>query len=252
MDLARAAGISTQQVRNDLDAGVLPSAERTAAGYRRFTERHRRALLTYRALARSYGWTTAREIMRAVHAGDRAEALGLVDAAHAALHEQRRALAATAEALAAVTAQAATPPNLKARADDPDPPRSPTGTAEAPGTGLRVGEAAALLGMRPSALRLWEAAGLLAPPREHGTGYRRYRPEDVRDARVVQLLRQARYHLAQIEPVLADLRRAGSTDALRAALDRRRNEITRRSAAMLAAAGELHAYLTGDAASPEG
>ena len=50
VDLARLAGISAQQVRNYADAGILPPAERTAAGYRLFEDRHRRAMLTYRAL----------------------------------------------------------------------------------------------------------------------------------------------------------------------------------------------------------
>ena len=47
VDLARAGGISTQQVRNYADAGVLPPAPRTPSGYRVFTAEHRRALLTY-------------------------------------------------------------------------------------------------------------------------------------------------------------------------------------------------------------
>ncbi len=68
IDLARASGVSTQQVRNLLDAGVLPPAPRTTTGYRRFDERHRRALLAYHALAEGYGPRTARAIMQAVHA----------------------------------------------------------------------------------------------------------------------------------------------------------------------------------------
>ncbi|MFD2352022.1 MerR family DNA-binding transcriptional regulator [Nonomuraea ferruginea] len=51
IDLARAAGLSTQQIRNYADDGVLPPTPRTPAGYRRFDARHRQALLTYRALA---------------------------------------------------------------------------------------------------------------------------------------------------------------------------------------------------------
>ncbi|GAA1311254.1 hypothetical protein [Saccharothrix xinjiangensis] len=46
VDPARAAGISTRRVRNHLDAGVLPPAERSEFGYRRFEERHRQVLLT--------------------------------------------------------------------------------------------------------------------------------------------------------------------------------------------------------------
>lgn len=226
VDLARAAGISAQQVRNYADAGVLPAVSRTASGYRRFDERHLRALLAYRALAAGQGPDAARAVLAAVHAGDVAHALALVDAGHAALHERRRALEATAEAVEALAVQ------------DPD-------AATSPRTAMRVGELAAYLGVRPSALRVWESAGLLAPARDRGTGYRRYGPADVRDARLVAMLRQARYPLPRARDILDGLRRTGSVTALRAAVAERRAELDRRSRAMIEAAGHLDRYLTG-------
>jgi DNA-binding transcriptional MerR regulator len=225
VDLARAAGVSTQQIRNYAAAGVLPPVGRSATGYRRFGPRHQDAVLTYRALAAAHGWDPAGAILRAVHAGDVAAALALLDAGHAALHEERRALEATSEALEAVVASAG---------PDPGVPRG----------GLRIGEAAALLGVRTSALRVWEAAGLLRPGREPGTGYRRYGRDDVRDARVVGLLRRGNYPLERIRPVLDGLGRSGGTEELRAALAERRTALTVRSAAMLAAAARLHDYVT--------
>ncbi|CAC08384.1 MULTISPECIES: MerR family transcriptional regulator [Streptomyces] len=227
VDLARAVGLSTQQVRNYEDAGVLPPAGRTDAGYRVFGERHRDALLTYRALQPGYGAVTATRVMRAVHAGDVAGALALVDAAHAALHEERVALRAAGEALEALSGRDAAPP-----------PRSGDGPH-----GLRIGEVAALVGVRTSALRVWEAAGLLVPGREHGTGYRVYGPADVRDARVVRTLRRSHHLFEQIRPVLEDLRRAGSGAALRAAVEARGRALTVRTRSMLAGAAALHAYL---------
>ncbi|SES40186.1 DNA-binding transcriptional regulator, MerR family [Streptomyces sp. yr375] len=226
VDLARLAGLSTQQIRNYEEAGVLPPAGRTASGYRTFTDVHRQALLTHRALLPGYGPVAAARIMRTLHAGDVPAALALVDAAHAALHEERTALRATGEALTALTA--------------------PTGEA-APAqadSGLRIGDLAALLGVRTSALRVWEAAGLLAPPRERATGYRVFGPAEVRDARVIQSLRRSHYLFAQIRPVLAELRRAGGSEAaLRTALADRARTLTSRTRAMLAGAGRLHDYL---------
>ncbi|CAM5231909.1 hypothetical protein SVIOM342S_06440 [Streptomyces violaceorubidus] len=127
VDLARAAGLSTQQIRNYEDAGVLPPAGRTDAGYRIFGGRHRDALLTYRALRPGYGAVTATRAMRAVHDGDVAAALALVDAAHAALHEERVSLRAAGEA-------------LEALAGREPPPRSPVPT---PGRTGRTGCASA-------------------------------------------------------------------------------------------------------------
>jgi DNA-binding transcriptional MerR regulator len=217
VDLARRAGISTQLVRNYESAGILPPAPRSGTGYRQYGEEHLAALLTYRALAPGFGAEVATEIMRAVHAGDEALAYRLVDAAHAGLHEQRLATDAASEALGAVL--------------DEEPVSGPS---------LLVGELAHRLGVRTSALRVWEAAGLLAPTREPGTKYRRYGPEQVRDARIIAMLRQGRYYFEQIRPVLDGLRRTGSTEALRAAIAERRAAHDRRTKEMLYGAALLH------------
>jgi DNA-binding transcriptional MerR regulator len=225
VDLARLAGLSTQQIRNYEEAGVLPPATRSESGYRVFGDVHRRALLTYRSLLKGYGPVTAAEIMRSVHAGDEPGALALVDAAHAALHEERLSLRAASEALR----------TLAGKRPDPLPHSGE----------LRIGEVAALIGVRTSALRVWEAAGLLTPERERGTRYRLYSPADVRDARLIHTLRRSHHPLEQIRPVLEGLRREGSTDALRAAIAARGEALAGRTRAMLEGAGRLAAYLGG-------
>jgi DNA-binding transcriptional MerR regulator len=224
VDLAREAGISAQQVRNYLDAGVLPPADRSPAGYRRFDERHRAALLTYRALGKAHGWPAARAVLRAVNAGDVPRALAVVDEGHAGLHEQRRLLAATVEALEAVAG------------DPPD--------ASVPRAGLRVGEVAARLGVRPSALRVWESAGLLTARRDTD-GHRRYGAAELRDARLVHMLRQGRYPLPQVASIMEVFRRSGGVEALRRAIVEREGEIGRRAVAMLEASALLHRYVNG-------
>ncbi|GHC43443.1 MerR family transcriptional regulator [Streptomyces flavofungini] len=277
IDLARMAGVSTQLVRDYADAGILPPTPRTPSGYRRFAPVHGRALLAYRALAKGFGPDTARAVMRAVHAGEVPEALRLLDAAHAELHAEREALRETGEALADVaggdvgagsasvgTASAGSASVGSASAGSASAGSASVGSASAAsglaGSGptgapvaaaapsrpaLTVGEVAARVGVRTSALRVWESAGLLAPARERGTGYRRYGAADIRDARMITMLRQAGYPLPAIRPVLDGLRETGSSEALRAALARRQEELTRRSRAMLAGAGLLDGYLGG-------
>ncbi|MGJ7906423.1 MerR family transcriptional regulator [Actinopolyspora sp. H202] len=224
VDLARLVGISTQQVRNYADTGVLPAAPRTDAGYRRFDESHRQALLTYRSLLKGYSHTTAQAVLRAIHAEDVSGALALVDAAHAELHEQRQSLRAAAEALDAIAGQALE-------------------SSPSPRSTMRIGEGAASLGIRSSALRVWEDAGLLTPSRDPVTGYRRFGPGDLRDARMVHLLRQNHYPLPRIGEVLDDMRRTGGTRSLRAAVAERWTRLTARTTAILEAAGQLHHYL---------
>lgn len=223
VDLARRAGVSTQLVRNYEAAGILPPAPRSDTGYRQYGPEHVSALLTYRALAPGFGAETATEIMRAVHDGNEALAYRLVDAAHAALHEQRLATDAASEALAALAAE---------------------NVDQLTGPSLLVGELAHRLGIRTSALRVWEAAGLLAPTREPGTKYRRYGPEQVRDARIIHMLRQGRYYFEQIRPVLDGLRRTGSTDALRTAIAERRAAHDRQTRTMLYGGALLHQLIS--------
>jgi DNA-binding transcriptional MerR regulator len=225
VDLAREAGISTQAVRNYEAAGILPEAPRTESGYRRYERAHLQALLTYRALAPGFGGETAAAIMRAIHDGDEALAFRLLDASHAALHEQRLATDAASEALGAAAEEFL---------DGPAPVAGPA---------LLVGELAHQLGVRTSTLRVWEAAGLLMPTREAGTKYRRYGAVQVRDARIINMLRQGRYGFEQIRPVLDGLRQAGSTEALRAAVAERRAAHDRRTRAMIHGAARLHEYL---------
>jgi DNA-binding transcriptional MerR regulator len=113
-----------------------------------------------------------------------------------------------------------------------------------PHEGLLVGELAHRLRVRASALRLWEAAGLLHPGRDRD-GYRRYHADAVRDARLVVLLRQSHHPLPQVRAVLDGVRASGDTTALHTVLEQRRAWFTVRSSAMLAASAALHAYLQG-------
>ncbi|MEY9926235.1 DNA-binding transcriptional MerR regulator [Catenulispora sp. GP43] len=223
VDLARAAGVSTQQVRNLEAAGTLPQAERSASGYRRYDERHLAALLAYTALVPGLGATGARAILEAVGAGEVPKALALLDAAHAALHQGRASLVEIERTLAAVVVEREPASDTPVR--------------------LRVGELAGLLGVRTSALRVWEAAHLLAPTREPETGYRVYGAQDVRDARIIQTLREGYYLFDRIRPIIDGLRRTGSSQALRDALADRRVALDRRSAALLAGAARLGGYI---------
>lgn len=78
------------------------------------------------------------------------------------------------------------------------------------------------------------------------TGHRGFGADEFRDAQVIRMLRAGRYGLAQIRPVLEDLRRAGGTRALREAVARRHEELDRRTLAMLEGAGLLHGYLASE------
>jgi DNA-binding transcriptional MerR regulator len=219
VDLARASGLSTQAVRNYEAAGILPAADRTPSGYRVYTPRHVRALRAFLALIPGHGHATATAIMQAVNRGAIEEALRLIDESHLQLRDDRRTLHAVEAALA-----------------DLEPvPLEPGETF--------VGPLARRLGVRPATLRKWERAGLVQPRRDPRTGYRVYRAADVRDALLTHQLRRGGYRLAQIAPVIAQVRSAGGVAPLASMLYDWHARLTARGTAMLAGAAALHAYL---------
>ncbi len=114
-------------------------------------------------------------------------------------------------------------------------------------TGLRIGEAAGALGVSPSALRLWERQGLVAP-RRTGGGYRVYSAHDLdRLADVHRMRRIDRVNASGIRRLLdADPSAPLHGTALRR--QRTRRGLTLRDAAAAAgiSAGHLAAIERGD------
>ncbi|MFB6892801.1 TioE family transcriptional regulator [Kitasatospora sp. NPDC056327] len=234
-DLAREHGLSPQAVRNYEKDGFLPAAERTAAGYRIYTELHAAALRTFLALVRAHGHPTAGAVMNAVHDGRTDDALTALDRGHAQLLRDRETLASVRTALEHLTT-AGPGPDAGATGTH----RSGGGTAPLPRT---VGELAHRLRLTPATLRAWEAAGILTPARDPATGHRVFHPNDVRDADLAHLLRRGGYRLADIAAVAGQIRTAGGTSRLTATLAGWQRRLTDRGLAMLHAAARLHAYL---------
>ncbi|MFJ8750448.1 MerR family transcriptional regulator [Streptomyces sp. NPDC102441] len=225
VDVARRAGYSVQQVRNLERDGVLPPATRTAAGYRIYGETHVRSSLAYRALAAATGPVEAKRIMRTVHERPAAEALALLDAAHARLDRERKDLELAEAAAAAISAE----PIEDVRPSD----------------SMSVSELATALGVRPSALRHWDAEGLAVPDRVPPRGTRRYSPAQTRDARIVHQLRGAGYRIAPLRELMPSLRLGPGQDEVGAALAARAASVAARSRALLDAAVPLGAVLAG-------
>ena len=217
-DLAREHGLSTQAVRNYEESGFLPPAERTPSGYRVYTEVHATALRTFIALIPAFGHARAGQIMNALHTGSLDDVLLWIDRGHEQLLRDRQTLDSVSRAVQDLT--------------DFEPVLEPR----------TIGELARRLGVTPATLRAWEEAGILVPARE-STGYRVFQAEDVRDAELAHLLRRGGYPLARIALVVDQIRTAGGTDTLGAALTDWRRRLTTQGLAMLAASARLNEYL---------
>jgi DNA-binding transcriptional MerR regulator len=102
---------------------------------------------------------------------------------------------------------------------------------------MKIGDAAAVLGVEAHVLRHWEAVGLLAPPRA-SSGHRSYDEQTLDRARLIRVLQRAGLSLSQI----GQLGRTGNDDRL-ALVNDKRAEIRDR-VALLCAADRFLAHLT--------
>lgn len=76
---------------------------------------------------------------------------------------------------------------------------------------LTIGELARQVGLRPSALRYYEAEGLLEPTGRTESGYRLYTPESADIVRLIQRAQRLGFSLAEIRALL-DAWRGGDLD----------------------------------------
>lgn len=220
-DLAREHGLSTQAVRNYERDGALPPAARTASGYRVYTSVHAAALRAYLALIPAYGHAAAGQVMAALHRDSLDDALLVIDRGHSQLLRDRETLSSVRSAIEQLT--------------DASP-------AVAAGS-RTIGELAHRLGVTPATLRAWESVGILVPSRDPSTGYRLYGASDVRDAELAHLLRRGGYLLEHIATVVQQIRTAGGTESLAAALADWQRKLTAQGLAMLTASARLSEYL---------
>lgn len=217
IDLARAVGLGVQMVRNYEELGFIPSAERSPANYRQYTDVHLESLRLSRLLIDGYGWQPALEVMRSVHANDEPRLFALVNARHAALDRQ---LAQLEQAQAAVES---------------------LGAGRRAAGELTIGQAARLVGVRTSAVRYWEQRGLLDPPRREPHQHRVYDPPELRRLQVVAVLRRVGHNFEQIRRVLNELA-SGNPEQVREALRQRRLTLVEQSRRCMAATAALYEY----------
>ena len=220
--LGRRVGYSTQQVRDLERLGVIPSAERAPNGYRRYRAHHETALRAYREMATALGPVPARRLMPTLIAGSIAEAAERVDLLHADLAEER---ARVKEALRGLDVAVAEAEDVFEEGD-----------------AMTIGELAQALGVRPSALRHWEREGLVHPERG-ATSTRSYGSAAITEARVVAALRAGGYGIPGISRILDEVRVHGRNGEVQRILTERLADLTRRSVALLGAAGSLHLLL---------
>ncbi|MFK3677444.1 MerR family transcriptional regulator [Microbacterium sp. NPDC090218] len=222
--LGQRVGYSTQQVRDLERLGVIPPAARGANGYRRYGPQHETGLRAYRAMAAALGPVPARRLLPALIDAPVEVAAERIDLLHAELAEERSRVREALRGLDVAMDEAD---------DDFDEDDA-----------MAIGELAQALGIRTSALRHWEREGLVHPLRG-ATSTRSYGSTAITEARVVAALRSGGYGIPAISRILEQVRLQDGADEVQRILTVRLAALTRRSVALLAAAGYLHDLLAG-------
>ncbi|NPV91657.1 MAG: MerR family transcriptional regulator [Firmicutes bacterium] len=201
-DIARAVGIHPNTVRVYEQWGFLPPVPRSESGYRLFSGLHLEQVRLVRMALRctQLGGAIRRQALGVV---ERAAGCDFPAAGQQArdLWEMVRREREVAEAAVIHLEQWA---------------EGRTGSEDLPG--MRISEAAALVGVSIDRLRDWERNGLLSVPREESSGYRVYGPAEIERLQVISAMRKARYSQMSILRVLQTLDR-GNKEGLRQALD---------------------------------
>jgi DNA-binding transcriptional MerR regulator len=217
--------MSTSQVRNYEKVGFLPPAPRTSSGYRVYGDQHVTALRVARLLKKGYGWSQAQAAMQAVHEHDPDRALSVADESHANIHAQRTFITRALAALELARRDTSMVLGLHLRQ----------------GRTVSVGEAASALGVNRSAIRYWEARGVLEAIRDAGNR-RRYDHTLLRKLELIRLLREINYDFDTITTAVNDLSDTDSR-ATRRALERRKERVQEASRAAARATRALLAYI---------
>jgi len=98
---------------------------------------------------------------------------------------------------------------------------------------LRIGTLAAATGVSVQAVRYYERRGLIAPTSRRASGYREYAPDTIESVRFIRHAQQMGFKLEEVGELLRLRRRVAGgnprgADAVRAAVQAKRDDVTRR------------------------
>lgn len=173
IDIARRLNISTSSLRHYEDWGMIPKVERSASGYRIYTDEHVAYFECIRTMAEGFGiWLTA-EVLKKVMAKDADTAFWIVNEAQSSLHNEKLISEKTLQSIKQVNPLLL---NLKCERDY-----------------LTINEISKETGIPITTIRHWEKIGLIAVPRNEENSYRIFSNNHIRQILVIHALKTSMY-----------------------------------------------------------
>ncbi|CAM3715670.1 MULTISPECIES: MerR family transcriptional regulator [Paenibacillus] len=185
IEIARKLGISTSALRHYESWGIVPPTERTASGYRIYTEEHAAYFECIRAMFPGFGVDVTKKVMKKLQEKELDEALWIINEVQARLHRDKTLAERTIRILETE------------QLDDAD--------SHGRKDKMTIGEVAAETGVEATAIRHWEKEGVITLPRDEENGYRTFNRALVRQILIIRILRSANYPLEVIKDVLQEL-----------------------------------------------
>lgn len=173
IDIASKLNISTSALRNYEAQGIVPPTERTASGYRIYTEEHVAYFETVQAMTAGYGMEITKHVLQKIQLQDVDSALRLVNEVQANLH---RDIVLAEQNILILTSQGDS--FLESNQSD---------------TWKTIGEVSTETQIPSSTIRHWEKIGLITSARDQNNGYRLFNPSQIRKIMLLRTLRSAEY-----------------------------------------------------------
>ncbi|MFS0855874.1 MerR family transcriptional regulator [Paenibacillus taichungensis] len=170
--LANQFRISANTLRNYEAKGLIPPAERSANGYRMYTEQHEAYLACIQAMAPAFGMEVTTEVLHGLQRNELDDALWIVREREVMLHREKGSLDQLVR-------------ELNSYADGSQ-------TYEF-NQCFRINEVSRRTGVPKSAIRYWEASGLFTTARDSDNQYRLYNEAHLFKIKMIQILQSAVY-----------------------------------------------------------
>nr|WP_245596182.1 MerR family DNA-binding transcriptional regulator [Paenibacillus taiwanensis] len=164
--------ISTSTIRNYEAKGLIPPAERSANGYRIYTNKHAAYLSCIRAMIPAFGMEVTSEVIRCLQQDKPQDALWIIREKEVALYKEKQKLERLIQDIRIYNIENKSP------------------YAEST---FSMNEASELTQASKSAIRYWDEAGYVRADRNPNNRYRQYSGSHLLKIRLIQMLQSSVY-----------------------------------------------------------
>ncbi|MBL1228840.1 MerR family DNA-binding transcriptional regulator [Enterococcus sp. BWB1-3] len=182
IDIAKKLNISTSLLRHYEKYGLFPKPDRSASGYRIYTETSLHFLKAVRTCTLAYGYQMTKEMTALVEKRKYIQLFWLINDAQFKLHQQKHITEQTLALLHEEESHVITHMPKKGW--------------------ISIGEAAERLSVTETTIRHWSKEGLIQIPRDVESNYRQFDEQALRRLLIIRLIRSSIWSLDTVREIL--------------------------------------------------